>query len=418
MIPTKPQEMAISQLYADSETARSRLQDVREEFRRRFGTAPQAVVSVPGRIEIGGNHTDHNHGQVLAAAVNPDMIAAFAPISAPRMEVYSRQYATLFTVEYTPLTPQPEEIGTTPALMRGIVAGFQQNGLRVGGVQAVVDSGIGVGSGLSSSAAFEVLVGTMLAVLYNENSVPAEHLARIGRDAENRYFGKPCGLMDQLSCALGGLLHIDFRNPEMPRWQHVPNPLNAAGYTLGIVNTGSSHDDLTEAYAAIPREMHRVAQALGYSVLREVPFEAFRRKIPVLRQALGDRPVLRAFHFFQENQRVTQQVAALQAGEVATFLEAVQASGNSSFKYLQNVMLPTTPEHQPLALALAIAEQWTTRNGGACRVHGGGFAGTILAIIPQVKQDDFVEEFNAIFGPGSVLLPQIRDVGAVVFTPE
>jgi len=418
MIPTRSQEEALTRLYAGAEKARSRLQDIRKEFRQRFGTAPHAVVSVPGRIEIGGNHTDHNHGQVLAAAVNPDMLAAFAPLSAPRMELYSRQYATLFTVDYNSLMPRPEETGTTPALMRGIVAGFQQKGLRIGGVQAVVDSGIGVGSGLSSSAAFEVLVGTMLAVLYNENSVPAEHIARIGRDAENHYFGKPCGLMDQLTCALGGMLHIDFQDPERPRWKRVPNPLNATGYTLAIVSTGSSHHDLTEAYAAIPREMHQVAQTLGYSVLREVPFEAFRRKIPQLRQTLGDRPVLRAFHFFQENQRVTQQVAALQAGDLATFLEAVQASGNSSFKYLQNVMLPSTPEHQPLAVALAIGEQWTTRNGGACRVHGGGFAGTILVIIPQAKQEEFVEEFSAIFGAGSVLLPHIRDVGAVVFTPE
>ncbi len=417
MIPVIQYPKGLHQLYREAADAQSRFERLKREFRSRFGRSPVAFVSAPGRVELIGNHTDHNGGRVLAAAVNPDMIAAFAPCSEPSLEVYAREFSRTYVIELSELYPIRSEKGATAALLRGIAAGIRQAGETPGGFQAVVHSHIGVGSGLSSSAAFEMVIAAIFNYLYQNNQMPPEQLAKIGQFAENHYFGKPCGLMDQLACALGGILHIDFKNRHHPVWQPLPDALKTAEYSLAIVHTGGNHADLTTAYAAIPEDMRRVAAFFGAEVLREVPFPTFREKLSALREAVGDRAVLRAWHFFQENERVGQQVAALTQSDLTTFLKQIQESGNSSFKYLQNVVLPSDAHHQALAIALAICEQWAEKHGGACRVHGGGFAGTILAVIPEGQRQSFAETLTPVLGERAVMFPEIRHVGVAILVP-
>jgi len=368
--------------------------------------------STPGRIEIGGNHTDHNHGSVLAAGIDLDAIAVVAKSGEKRITILSEGYRDPFVVDLRDLDVREEEKGTTSALVRGIASHMKGNGHRIGGFNACIQSQVLPGSGLSSSAVIEVLIGTILNGLYNHDEISPGEIARTGQVAENAYFGKPCGRMDQIACALGGILHMDFENPDSPLIDAVDFDFGRQGYRILIVDTGGSHADLTDDYAAIPREMQDVAGELGHNVCRDTRVDDLMERAASLREKTGDRALLRALHFHSENQRVTDQVQALRSGDFNRFLDLVQASGDSSIKWLQNIYSTSNPSEQGISLALALTEKYAA-GVGACRVHGGGFAGTILALLPDPRADAYVALMASVFGPGCVLKLSVRTHGTL-----
>ena len=377
-------------------------------FHQRFGsTSGLRFYSAPGRTEILGNHTDHNKGCVLAAAVTLDNVAAAAPTDDGIMTVVSEGYG-VFTVDTRQLAPVPAEEGTTPAILRGIAARLAELGKPIGGFCAVVESTVASGSGLSSSASFEVLIVSILCDLY-AGCMPGSEMAKTAQYAENRFFGKPCGLMDQTASAMGGLVFIDF-GPDEPDIVSLSYDFAGAGYHVVVVSPGGSHDHLTPEYAAIPGEMKAVASALGGSVLRDATPEALMAAMPTLRGAVPDRALLRAMHFYDENRRVADAAAALRADDLPRFFAQVNASGDSSWALLQNVYVGGSLD-QPLALALALAKR-LLGGEGACRVHGGGFAGTILAFVPDARLNAFVQAMNAAFGPDACQALGIRPASA------
>lgn len=385
------------------------------KFQEKFGETGGYFFSTPGRTEIGGNHTDHNHGRVLAASVNLDSIAVATPTSAAEIVIDSEGYGQ-FHVTLDDLEMHPTETGTTTALIRGIAARFQQLGFKIGGFHACISSDVLPGSGLSSSASIEVLIGTILNFLYNDGKVSPETLALVGQFAENNFFGKPCGLMDQMACAVGGIITIDFENPQQPVVQRVDFDFAAENYKLMVVDTGGNHADLTDDYAAVPQEMRAVAAEFGKSVCRELSLQELLPKLKSLREKVGDRALLRALHFMGENERVVSQVEALEQGDFQRFLALVQDSGNSSFKWLQNVFTGKNIREQGVTLALALSEEYLAEiNAGACRVHGGGFAGTIQVFLPAEAVSAYVERMEPVFGAGSVRVLSIRPVGTVAW---
>ncbi|MDZ7291978.1 MAG: galactokinase [candidate division KSB1 bacterium] len=392
----------------------ARYQRLVEQFQQHFGEGDLHLFSSPGRTEIGGNHTDHNHGRVLAASVNLDAIAAAAKTNGNTITVYSDAYPAPFTVALNHLEFNPEEAGTTTALIRGIAARFKALGFQIGGFNACLTSEVMIGSGLSSSAAIEVLLGTILNHLYNDGRIAPETIALIGQYAENNYFNKPCGLMDQLTCAVGGIVTIDFEDPQKPVFKKVNFDFGAQNYSVLVVNTGGSHADLTEDYASVPKEMKSVAQALGKKVCREITMEELLRHVATLRPKVGDRAILRAFHFLADNQRVVEQVQALENGDFQEFLRLVNESGNSSNKWLQNSFTTKAPSEQGITLALALTEDYLKKIGaGACRVHGGGFAGTIQVFLPNEFLEEYVRRMESIFGAQAVSVLKIRPQGTV-----
>jgi galactokinase len=362
--------------------------------------------TAPGRTELGGNHTDHNHGKVLAAAVQLEAAAVAEPCQG-RIEVRSGGWDQMFVVDLADLSPRKEEEGTTEALLRGVAYEFQRRGHKWGGFRACVESSVLGGSGLSSSAAFEVLAGSILNALYNDGAITPAELAMVGQAAENLHFGKPCGLMDQMASSLGGIITIDFQRPTAPVVRKLNVDFAAEGWSLCIVNTKGSHADLTPEYAAIKDEMTLVARHFGKAVLREVSESAFYDELPSLAGRFSHRALLRTIHFFEENHRVDAMVAALDAKEVGAYLKLVNASGRSSAQYLQNTYAPTRPAEQPIPLALALTERFLAGEG-ACRVHGGGFAGTIQAYVPLNRHRDYAKAMEAVYGPGSVIELQVR----------
>ena len=358
----------------------------------------QYVFSAPGRTEISGNHTDHQHGSVLAAAVNLKTTALVTLNESGIIRVISEGYAPV-EVNVGDLSIHPEETNTTAALIRGVASSFAQRGAKLGGFDASVSSTVLPGSGLSSSAAFEVLIGNILNTLFFESKLDAVEIARIGQYAENVYFGKPCGLMDQMASSVGGMVFIDFADPENPLVEKINFDFSATGYALCIIDTGADHADLTDEYAAIPQELKAVCAFFGKEFLRDVPEDDFWRQLPALRAAVGDRPILRAIHVYNENRRVLMQKQALADGDFDTFLGLVRESGKSSWCLLQNVIPKGQTKHQEVALALALAEKLL--NGeGACRVHGGGFAGTIQAFVPMNRLDAFKTGMEEALGAG------------------
>lgn len=410
----------LSGLYGDDEKILAvqiaRYNALAQEFHSRFPNCTPHFFSTPGRTELGGNHTDHQHGKVLAASINLDSIAAAAPASDRRITVYSAGYPAPFVIDLNDLGPRDLEPRTTPALIRGIAARFQQLGYRFGGFNTCISSDVMVGSGLSSSASIEVLLGTMLNYFYNDNTISPLTLAQIGQYAENVYFNKPCGLMDQIACAVGGIVAIDFENPEQPRIEKINFDFARENYSLLVVDTGGHHADLTEDYAAVPREMQAVAASLGKKFCREISREEILKNIHELRSHAGDRAVLRALHFLEENARVDRQVAALRSGDFAAFLREVNASGQSSMRWLQNCFSPQNVAEQGIALALAFTEDYLTKIGaGACRVHGGGFAGTIQVFLPASHVHAYKKLLESIFKQGCVQALNIRVVGSMVF---
>ena len=385
--------------------------DLDAGFATAFGGAPERYFSAPGRTEIGGNHTDHQRGRVLAAAVNLDTVAAVRLNGTDTIRILSKGYP-LCEVGVKELTPKADEINTTPALIRGVVARFAQLGCKVKGFDAYCESTVLPGSGLSSSAAYEVLIGTIINHLFFDGKVTQAEVAQIGQYAENVFFGKPCGLMDQTASAVGGLVTIDFFDKENPIIKSVEFDFSSCGHALCIIDSRASHADLTDEYAAITIELKEVCQHFGKEVLTQIEESKFIAAIPALRTKCGDRAVLRALHFYKENARVPKQVEALRNGDFAAFLRLVKESGYSSWMYLQNVIPAGYKEHQDVALALALCEHYL-QGKGAYRVHGGGFAGTVQAFVPFDLLDAFHAGIDSVLGEGACHVLSIRPQGSV-----
>jgi len=384
-------------------------------FEAVFGNMPEQYFSAPGRTEIGGNHTDHQRGRVLAGAVNLDTVAAVRVNGTNTIRIQSKGYP-MSVVDLTQLTPVESEINSTPALIRGVAARFAQMGCEVKGFDAYCESTVLPGSGLSSSAAYEVLIGTIVNHMFFDGKVSQPEIAMIGQYAENVFFGKPCGLMDQMASAVGNLVTIDFFDKDHPVIEPVDFDFAACGHALCIIDSGADHADLTDEYAAIPGEIKAVAAYFGKEVLTQIAEADFFAAIPELRKVCGDRAVMRAVHFYQENARVPRQVAALKAGDFDTFLQLVKQSGYSSYMYLQNVIPAGYKQHQDVAVALALCEHYL--NGrGAYRVHGGGFAGTVQAFVPLDILDAFVAGMDAVLGEGACHVLSIRPQGGVPAVP-
>ena len=411
-------ESAIKQLYGTDEGIfnqhTERFQKLEKDFLKHFGSAELHYFSTPGRIEISGNHTDHNHGMVLAASIDLDSIAVVSKTPENIISLYSHGYNEKFVVKLDDLNVKDEERGTTNSLIRGIASRFKKLGADVDGLNICMSSNVLEGSGLSSSASFEVLIGSILNHLYNDCKFTPEELASIGQYAENEYFGKPCGLMDQMACAVGGIIFIDFKDPKNPIVQKVKYDFGKENYCALVVDTGGNHTDLTEDYAAVPEEMKAIANELGAKVLREISEEQFFRKLPELRKKHGDRAVLRSLHFISENERVINQVTALEEGNFTKFLTIVKSSGNSSYKSLQNIYTTKNIREQGISLALVLTEKYLKKvNAGACRVHGGGFAGTILVFLPIDRAADYLKEIEPVFGKDSAKVLSFRQLGTV-----
>ena len=385
-------------------------------FSTAFGGEAQRYFSAPGRTEIGGNHTDHQRGRVLAGAVNLDTVAAVRISGTNVIRVQSKGYP-LCQVDLDNLEPVAAEINSTPALIRGVAARFAQLGCKVGGFDAYCESTVLPGSGLSSSAAFEVLIGTIINHLFFDSRVSQAEVAQIGQYAENVFFGKPCGLMDQTASAVGGLVTIDFADKAHPDIRPVHFDFSTTGHALCIIDSRADHADLTDEYAAIPGELKEICDCLGREVTTEIPEEEFYAAIPKLRETCGDRAVMRAMHEYNENRRVPEQVACLEKGDFEGFLSLIRESGFSSWMYLQNVIPAGYVRQQPVAVALGLCEHYL-RGKGAYRVHGGGFAGTVQAFVPFELLDSFRAGIDAALGEGACHVLSIRPQGGVEMEVE
>ena len=380
-------------------------------FAASFGGEPECYFSAPGRTEIGGNHTDHQRGKVLAAAVNLDTLAAVRCNGTDTIRILSEGYP-LCEVDLNQLEPVDSEINSTPALIRGVAARFTQLGCKVQGFDAYCTSTVLPGSGLSSSAAYEVLIGTIINHMFFDGRVSQPEVAQIGQYAENVFFGKPCGLMDQMASAVGNLVTIDFADKANPVIKPVNVDFASFGHALCIIDSRASHADLTDEYAAIPYELKEICEYFGKEVTTQIPEEEFFAAIPALREKCGDRAVMRAVHEYQENKRVPLQVAALENGDFATFLKLIKESGFSSWMYLQNVIPAGYKRNQDVALSLALCEHYL-QGKGAYRVHGGGFAGTVQAFVPFEILDSFRAGIDAVLGEGACHVLSIRPEGGV-----
>ncbi len=404
-------------LYGEEALAAQRLRyaNAIAEFAATYGAHREIrLLSVAGRSELSGNHTDHNRGCVIAASIDLDIIAVAAATNDTVVRVKSEGYPE-DVVDFLDFNePREAHFSKSDAIVAGVCAGMRKNGYRVGGFVAYTTSRVLKGSGLSSSAAFENMIGNIQNHLYNNGKIDSVEIAKISQYAENVFFGKPCGLMDQMACAVGGIIAIDFADQSAPIIERVNFDITAAGYSLCIVNTGGNHADLTPDYAAIPAEMKAVAEALGKTVLREVDEAAVIAAIPALRPRVGDRAVLRALHFFAENRRVGVQRNALAKGNLDLFFENIRASGRSSFCYLQNVYTTQNVAEQGLSLALCLAERYLQDKKAAWRVHGGGFAGTVQAFVPTAHTEAFRSTMDAVFGEGACMVLRIRPEGATI----
>ncbi|MCK5730997.1 MAG: galactokinase [Draconibacterium sp.] len=390
-----------------------RYADLMSDFEKTYGTDDVQLFSSPGRTEIGGNHTDHNYGRVLAGAVNLDNIAVAAPNGTNVIRIKSAGYPKL-QVDISNMVIDESNFYTSDSLVKGICAKMNDNGYKIGGFDACIDGRVPKGSGLSSSASYEVLVGAIINELFNDGKMSGVENAIIGQWAENNYFGKPCGLMDQTACSVGGLITIDFKDPATPIVKEVDFDFVSTGFSLVITDVGGGHDDAASQmeYASLPTEMKSVAAALGAKVLREVTLEQIVENIPAIRKKTGDRAILRAYHFQGDNQRVVDQVAALEKNDFQSFLKMVVESGYSSYMYNQNIFDVVHTDEQVVSLALALSEM-VLKGSGAWRVHGGGFGGTIQAFVPQEKLDEYVKTLEHVYGEGSCHKLFIRAKGSV-----
>lgn len=416
-------DKAFTELYgkdADLATIKARYSKAIDGFEEIYGNllpvnAEIKLFSVPGRSEISGNHTDHNHGKVLAASISLDIIAVAAQVDKAEIRIKSEGFPEDIVDLADVATVIADEKYKASAIIRGMCDGFVKNGHKIGGYYAYTTSSVLKGSGLSSSAAFEVMVGNMLNHYFNGGAVSSVEIAKLAQYAENVHFGKPCGLMDQTACAVGGFVAINFKDPKNPVVESLPFDLDAAGLSLCITNTGGNHADLNEDYASVPADMKATAKFLGVEVLADTTKEKLLEKASEIRETLGDMCLLRAMHFFNENERVTKQRDALEKGDLDAFLAGVMKSGNSSATMLQNVYTVKNVKEQGLTVALALAAE--VLDGvphSAYRVHGGGFAGTIQSFVPKALVGKFTETLEAVFGKGNVYVLSVRKYGAVM----
>lgn len=404
-------------MYQSVQDAKARYLKAVDEFEKLYGDADEInLFSAPGRTEVGGNHTDHQHGRVLAGSVDLDVIAVVSKNNDNVVRIKSEGFR-MDTIDLSDLSVNDKEIGRAASLIRGMCAFVKEQGLEVGGFNAYTTSNVLKGSGLSSSAAFEVLIGVILSHLFNGGKIDAVEIAKLAQKSENVYFGKPCGLMDQMASSVGGFTAIDFNDPKNPIIEKIDFNLAKQGHKLCIINTGGNHANLTGDYAAITEEMRAVSNALGEDYLRDVSEEVFFEKIADLRESCGDRAVVRAMHFFADNEKAKLEKQALLENRFNDFLSLVTQSGESSFCYLQNVYSPSSPTQQGLSLAIAITKRFL--NGrGACRVHGGGFAGTIQAFVPDDMLNEYKRLIEGVFGEGTCYVLNIRPVGGYALTEK
>ena len=403
-----------SELYKDTDRQTARYRRLAGEFEELFRCKPKRYFSASGRTEVIGNHTDHNHGRVMAAAVNLDIIAAANANDTSVVTVKSEGFDA-DVIDISSLEPKPQETNKSASLIRGVCAGLKNRGYKIGGFDAYTTSDVLKGSGLSSSAAFEVLVGTIINHLYNDGKISAVEIAQVAQYAENVYFGKPSGLMDQMASSVGGFISIDFEDTSAPVIEAIDYDLSKSGYSLCIVDTRGSHAELTPEYAAIPDEMKAVAGYFGKEYLRQLSKQDVLDNVAALREKFGDRAVLRAFHFFDENERVIRLAAALKNGDFDAFLECINESGDSSYKYLQNVYAGSMPKNQSVSVALYMCDM-LMQGSGASRVHGGGFAGTIQAFVKNDMLDGFINGMESVFGSGSCHVLNVRKQGGTEVT--
>ncbi len=401
-----------SALYLDTQRQTERFIRAIDAFSELYGTDRDiSIFSVPGRSEISGNHTDHNHGCVLAGAIDRDIIAIAAKnddgIIRFKSEGYNEDVVKLDAIDDPDNFPRYKSV----SLIAGLAKGFKNEGYAIGGYDAYTTTEVLKGSGISSSAAFEVQIGNVLNYLYNDGKVSNIEIAKLAQFSENEYFGKPCGLMDQMACAVGGFVYIDFEDNKNPIVEPIEDPLAGLGYSLCIVNTGGNHADLNDDYASVPYEMKAVAKEFGKDFLRGLTEDDIIKKSASLRESVGDRAILRAIHFIRENDRVGKIREHLKAKNIEGFFSGVIRSGLSSFRFLQNVFTTVNVREQGLSLALAITEGYLDGEG-AYRVHGGGFAGTIQAFVPDSLADGYVALMNSVFGEGAVMKLRIRQTGA------
>ena len=392
---------------------KNRYLHVMEGFVQAFKNTDMYLFTSAGRTEISGNHTDHNHGKVLAGSINLDCVGAAAKNYSSHVRIISETYNQDITIDLNDLEPSAKKAGTVD-LIKGILKGFETSGYSVGGFNAYITSNVISAAGVSSSASFEMLLCSMLNAFFNESRMDNVAYAHIGKFAENKYWDKASGLLDQMACAVGGLITIDFVEPMTPMVKKIDFDFQAQNHSLIIVQTGKGHADLSAEYSSIPEEMKKVAKYFGKDVLAQISEEKVIQHLPEIRKFAGDRAVLRALHFFEENKRVEQEVKALRENDFAAFLEGITASGNSSWKWLQNVYTTANVQEQGISIALALTELFIAKKGrGACRVHGGGFAGVIMAMIPNDLVDEYVAYIEKAMGEGSAYRMSIRPYGAI-----
>jgi len=411
-------EKAVSlfkQMYGENrvEENAKRYEMVAEGFAKEFGDREFEFFTAPGRTEIGGNHTDHNHGKVLAGSVHLDCVAAASANGTHTVTLISETYNQRLVIDLDNLAPTEKTTGTEP-LVKGIFAGLLEKGFKVDGFDAYVTSNVIGGAGVSSSASFEMLVCVIVDYLFNDGKIGVVAYAKVGQYAENKYWLKGSGLLDQLACAVGGMITIDFADIENPKIREIQCNFDEMGHDLVIINTGKGHADLSAEYSAVPNEMKKVAEYFGKEVLQQVDEDAVIENVRAIREFAGDRGVLRAFHFFEENKRVDAEVEALEAKDFDTFLRKITESGDSSWKWLQNCYCNETPEEQSITVALALTKLYLDKIGhGVCRVHGGGFAGVIAAFLPKEYTEGFTQYIDKALGEGSAYVMHIRPQGAI-----
>lgn len=390
-----------------------RYEAVLNGFLKEFGEKDVKLFSSPGRTEISGNHTDHNNGKVLGGSINLDCVAVAAKNDSDFVNIISESFSQKFRVNIKDIEPGTDKIGTIE-LLKGILAGFEQRGASIGGFDAYITSNVISSAGVSSSAAFETLICQIINTLFNEGKLSKTDYAYIGKYAENNYWDKASGLLDQMCCAYGGLISIDFANPDSPKVEEMDFDFAGAKHDLIIVQTGRGHADLSADYSSIPAEMKKVAEFFGKSTLSEVNEDEFYNNLSKIRDFAGDRAVLRSIHFFDENKRVDNEIKALKSNDFDSFLKNITDSGNSSWKYLQNVYTNAAPNEQGITVALALSERFLKeKNVGATRVHGGGFAGVIMAMVPENYSDEYVSYMDKFLGKGSSYKMKIRPYGSI-----
>lgn len=417
MLESEKSRKLMTALYGEAAVAANieRYQNLVKSFQKKFAEEDVTLFSSPGRTEISGNHTDHNHGKVLAGSINLDCVGVAAKNNSSKVHIISETFNQSFIIDLNDLSPSDKKAGTID-LVKGLLQGFKESGYEVGGFNAYITSNVISAAGVSSSASFEMLLCSILNTFFNEGRMDTVAYAHIGKYSENVYWDKASGLLDQMACAVGGLITIDFLEPASPVVEKIDFDFSSQNHSLIIVNTGKGHADLSADYSSVPIEMKKVAEFFGKEVCAEITEDEVIGNLAEVREYAGDRSVLRALHFFEENKRVEAEVKALKEGRFSDFLNNITASGNSSWKWLQNCFTNSAYQEQGITVALALTELFIAgKQRGACRVHGGGFAGVIMAMLPNDLVEEYVAYIEKALGEGNAYRMSIRPYGAICF---